>query len=245
MQTDFSCPGAGIMKLDGVAETKNGQEMEVHLDKQEAPLFADGWDEIISNWLYGGAHPDLIAEAEAAQRQDPVPAREPAPPPVVVRADPPARPAPVPAPPAPAAEEKTAAPPPPVVAPPSATRILTTQEKLETRRQVVQATLPLVGDSIELQFFDNAEIDGDSIALFLNGRLLFEHVKLSAQPFVLKLAVADLPSDASLSMVAENLGAIPPNTSFMMAFVNGQRYTARLESTEGTTAVIRFRKPGD
>jgi hypothetical protein len=119
------------------------------------------------------------------------------------------------------------------------------QEKLDTRRQVVQATLPLVGDSIELQFFDNAEIDGDSIALFLNDRLLFEHVKLSAEPFVLKLAVAQLPPDASLSMVAENLGAIPPNTSFMMAFVNGQRYTARLESTEGTTAVIRFRRPGD
>jgi hypothetical protein len=107
---------------------------------------------------------------------------------------------------------------------------------------VVQTTLPLAGDSIELQFYDNAEVDGDSIALFLNGKMLFEHVKLSAEPFVLKLAVQDIPADGELSMVAENLGSIPPNTSFMIAYINGQRYTARLESTEGSTAVIRFSK---
>jgi hypothetical protein len=120
--------------------------------------------------------------------------------------------------------------------------LLSAREKYETRERVVQTTIPLAGDSIELQFFDNAEIDGDSIALFLNGRLLFEHVKLSAQPFVLRLSVAELPENAELSMVAENLGAIPPNTSFMMAYVNGQRHTARLESTEQTTAVIRFKR---
>jgi hypothetical protein len=118
----------------------------------------------------------------------------------------------------------------------------TTQEKFEWRKRVVQTTLPLAGDSIELQFYDNAEVDGDSIALFLNGKMLFEHVKLSAEPFVLKLAVQDIPADGELSMVAENLGSIPPNTSFMIAYINGQRYTARLESTEGSTAVIRFSK---
>ena len=118
----------------------------------------------------------------------------------------------------------------------------TIQQKFDSRQRVVQTTLPLAGDSVELQFFDNAEIDGDSISLFLNGRLLFEHVRLSALPFVLKLAVQDIPADAELSMVAENLGAIPPNTSFMMAYINGQRFTARLESTEKTTAVIRFKR---
>ncbi|MCU0335637.1 MAG: hypothetical protein MUF62_11460 [Chitinophagaceae bacterium] len=277
MQADFNCPGAGIMKLDGRAETKRSDPLEVHLDKYEEPLFADGWDELLANWYYGGAHPDLIAEADAAQRRPPMPAAPSlppvvvAPPPVVAKA-PPVQPGPV----LPAAPPPVAASAPPPVVPPAAPKPVATpvpppgatpappvaeapastkvqppqpvpppgiQQHYQQRRRVVQSTLPLAGDSIELQFFDNAEIDGDSISLFLNGRLLFEHVRLSAQPFTMRLAVADLPADAELTMVAENLGAIPPNTSFMMAYVNGQRYTARLESTENSSAVIVLRRP--
>lgn len=242
MQTDFNCPGSGIMKLDGIAETKNGNELEVHLDKFETPLFADGWDELIENWLYGGSHPDLIAEAESQQRtgRNGLPSEETSPaiaksaPLPVPQASTPERQAGV-------LDEKPVQPPPVVVVKKDPPKPLTTQEKFESRKRVVQTTLPLAGDSIELQFFDNAEIDGDSISLFLNGKLIIEHVKLSASPFILKLAVQDIPADAELGMVAENLGSIPPNTSFMMAYVNGGRYTARLESTEGTTAVIRFR----
>lgn len=267
MQADFNCPGAGIMKLDGRAETKRSDPLEVHLDKYEDPLFADGWDELLANWYYGGAHPDLIAEADAAQRRPPMPAVGPAPnlppvvvapPPVVAKAPPPVRSDPVPppvstpsAPPVVVAAPPPVAvsAPPPVVAPPVASAPpalplpVSIQQQYQQRRRVVQSTLPVAGDSIELQFFDNAEIDGDSISLFLNGRLLFEHVRLSAQPFTMRLAVADLPADAELTMVAENLGAIPPNTSFMMAYVNGQRYTARLESTENSSAVIVLRRP--
>jgi len=233
MQTDFNCPGGGTMMLDGIVETKDGVEMAVHLDKQEQPLFADGWDLLIENWFYGGADPDLIAQAETEQQT-----QKNNPPPSVVIVPVPAekKSAPPVAPTAPVEQEMPMPKPVPVSA------HLTTQEKWETRKRVTQTTLPLAGDSIELQFFDNAEIDGDSISLFLNGRLTFEHVRLSAEPFVLRLAVADLSADSELSMVAENLGAIPPNTAFMMAYVNGERFTARLESTEKTTAVIRFQK---
>ena len=46
-------------------------------------------------------------------------------------------------------------------------------------------------------------------------------------------------------MVAENLGSIPPNTSYMLAIVNEKRYEAMLKSTEETSAVIRLTKPKD
>jgi len=45
-----------------------------------------------------------------------------------------------------------------------------------------------------------------------------------------------------LIMVAENLGSIPPNTSYMVALVGDKRYDARLESTEGSSAMVRFVK---
>jgi len=43
-------------------------------------------------------------------------------------------------------------------------------------------------------------------------------------------------------MVAENLGTIPPNTSYMVALIGDNRYDAYLASTEGSSAMIRFIK---
>jgi len=93
-----------------------------------------------------------------------------------------------------------------------------------------------------LNFYDNAEIDGDSITLFLNNKLIFQHIYLTDKAFTVKLPVSDLQETNELVMVAENLGSIPPNTSFMVAYVDGQRYEARLVSTEGSSAMIRFVK---
>ena len=102
--------------------------------------------------------------------------------------------------------------------------------------------IPVKGDSIELRFYDNAEIDGDSISLFLNDKLIFEHIRLLGSAYRIKIAVNDLKDNNDLIMVAENLGSIPPNTSYMVAIVGDQRYDARLESTEGSSALIRLKK---
>jgi len=44
-------------------------------------------------------------------------------------------------------------------------------------------------------------------------------------------------------MVAENLGTIPPNTSLMVAVVGDKQYEAHLQSTEGSSALVRLVKP--
>jgi hypothetical protein len=113
-------------------------------------------------------------------------------------------------------------------------------KKFTTRKKIQQGELPMQGDSIELHFYDNAEVDGDSISLFVNGRLLFNHVKLSTQPFVFKMPVKELPDNSELAMVAENLGSIPPNTALMLAFIKGERLSFRLESTEQSTGTIKL-----
>jgi hypothetical protein len=98
------------------------------------------------------------------------------------------------------------------------------------------------GDSIELRFYDNAQIDGDSISLFLNDKLLFQHIRLTDKAYTIKLPVSALSAENELTMVAENLGAIPPNTSYMVAMVGEKKYTANLASTENSSAVIRLKK---
>lgn len=114
------------------------------------------------------------------------------------------------------------------------------EQAFNTRKKVVQTEIPVDGDTLELRFYDNAEVDGDSISLFLNGKVLFQHVRLQTQPYIFRLAINQIPENSELTMVAENLGAIPPNTAYMEAIVKGQRYTARLESTENSSGVVRL-----
>jgi hypothetical protein len=128
----------------------------------------------------------------------------------------------------------------PVFLPPA---LQTNEERFTNRTKILQNVIPIKGDSIELRFYDNAEIDGDSIAVFLNGRLLREHILLAEEAYTMKIAVSDLQSDNELVMVAENLGSIPPNTSLMVAIVEDKRYEAHLQSTEGSSALVRLVKP--
>ncbi len=230
-QADFNCPGSGIMKLDGNSNARANEDAakgEVHLDKSSRTIFNDEWDFIIDNYTAGANDPDIIDSVasiagtpNAATPEPPVAAL---PDPVIRGAVPQAVVIPV--------EKKEPVP----------VKPLTIEQKFTLRQKIPVLEIPLSGDSIEVSFYDNAEIDGDSISLFLNERLIFKHVFLTDKAFTVKLAVNDLQITNELVMVAENLGSIPPNTSFMVAYVGGQRYEARLVSTEGSSAMIRFTK---
>ena len=136
----------------------------------------------------------------------------------------------------------------PVVVPPpkppviTAAPPLTAEEKFARRRNVLTNVIPVTGDSIEFRFYDNAEVDGDSISIFLNKKLLYTHIRLTEKAYTIKIPVKDLGTDNELVMVAENLGSIPPNTAYMEAWSGGKRYATRMESTELSSAMIRLKR---
>ena len=253
---DFNCPGEGIMRLDGNSSRKDDNQKdkkEIHLVKTDtAPLFPDEWDFLIANYVYGVMHPELVDSIEQLALNTPSPTSNGAqttPPGAAIATNP------IPA------ESLTAEQPVTLkqtetsletrpesisrpISPPSVQITKeTNEERFTNRTKILQNVIPVKGDSIELRFYDNAEIDGDSIAVFLNGRLLQEHILLAEQAYVMKIAVADLQPDNELVMVAENLGTIPPNTSLMVAIVEDKRYEAHLQSTEGSSALVRLVKP--
>ena len=225
-RADFNCPGGAVMKLDGETASKDDEEKskgEVHLDKINSPLFGDEWDFVIDNYTAGANDPDVIDSVGMI-------ARQPAPVPVVVPVvakTPEPEPKPI---------TQANQPKPTPIAP------LTIEQKFALREKIPMLEIPVSGDSITLNFYDNAEIDGDSITLFLNNKLIFQHIYLTDKAYTVMLIVNELQETNELVMVAENLGSIPPNTSFMVAYVAGQRYEARLVSTEGSSAMIRFVK---
>ncbi|HYO21064.1 MAG TPA: hypothetical protein VER36_01580, partial [Flavisolibacter sp.] len=230
---DFNCPGGGQMMLDGKSGSKEDPDPDAtaHLDKTGRTSFRDEWDYVIANYITGANHPDVIdSVALIAFREKPKESSRP----VAVRSapkpknDPPQGMVSIPPPPA----EKT-----------EPVKPLTIEEKFIARTPKYVMDIPLQGDSIELRFYDNAEIDGDSISLFLNQKLVFQHIRLLAKPYTVKLAIADMNEENELVMVAENLGKIPPNTSYMVAIVGDKRFEANLQSTEEVSAMIKLRKP--
>jgi hypothetical protein len=240
---DFNCPGGGKMMLDGKTgkrDEDSAPKGDIHLDKVADPSFEDEWDFVIDNFTVGGNDPDIIDSIEAIAGRRPV---EEVAPPVVVTTPPPPpvvvqRPAEKPV----EKIETIREEPKPVVKAPEPLKPLTIEEKFTSRTKVLTTEIPVTGDSIELRFYDYAEVDGDSITLYLNEKMIFTHIRLTANAYSIKLAVTDLGDSNELIMVAENLGSIPPNTSYMVALVGDKRYTAKLESTEGSSAMVRFVK---
>jgi hypothetical protein len=113
---------------------------------------------------------------------------------------------------------------------------------LKDRDRKLVEEIEVSGDTLWLNFYDHAEVDGDSISIFLGNRLLASHILLKATPHTLGIPLTDIGDSAELTRVAENMGSIPPNTSLLILYVEGVRHEARLESTERTSAMIRFRR---
>jgi hypothetical protein len=243
---DFNCPGGTKMYLNGTAALKENAGRPrgpVDLQKYGSPVFTDEWDYIIDNYTLGGNDPDLIDSIGQLAFNKPLPVQQtaavpkPEKPVAQTVAIQPVKPVPIP----PVKKEPAIKPLTEITKEPTVKiPVVSIKEKFVARSKVIIKEIPLSGDSIELRFYDNAEIDGDSISIFLNAQLLYEHIRLTEKAYVIKLAVADLQQSNELVMVAENLGSIPPNTSLMIAMVDGKRYEARLASTEQSSAAIRF-----
>ncbi len=236
---DFNCPGSNKMLLDGKAalvEDPDRIKGPVHLEKIRAPRFDDEWDYVIDNYTSGTNDPDIIDSIKAlASDRSPEPVNKE-----------PIKPAPVfvserklPEKINPAGDNTLSKNERQPVIPPME---LTIEEKFSQRKKEFVLEIPVMADSIELRFYDNAEIDGDSISLFLDGKLVFRHIRLKAAPFIIRLPASDLKETSELVMVAENLGEIPPNTAYMIVYSGNERFDANLASTEETSATIRLVK---
>jgi hypothetical protein len=129
-----------------------------------------------------------------------------------------------------ASPELTIVPKPPVITP----------SILKTRENKLAQTLVITDPDVTVKLYDNGEIDNDSISVFLNKKLVLSHKRLTANPLVLKFKMDEDNSEQELTMVAENLGSIPPNTSVMLVEAGDQSFRVSITSTEQKNAVVRF-----
>lgn len=93
---------------------------------------------------------------------------------------------------------------------------------------------------IRLDFYDNAQVDGDIITVLLNNKPLASNQKLAAKPITLEIKIDLNNKEQEITMVAENLGDIPPNTALLIITAGNKRYQLYLTSTEKKNAQVRF-----
>ena len=113
--------------------------------------------------------------------------------------------------------------------------------EFENRSKKVLKTIVLEDDEFRVDLYDNGEIDGDSVSVFFNGKLMVTHQRLSDKPITLKIKLDPDQEYNDLVMFAENMGSIPPNTALMVVTVGDQRYEVRITSTEQTSGTVRFK----
>ena len=116
-----------------------------------------------------------------------------------------------------------------------------TPDVLKTRENALAQTITVNTDEVTIKLYDNGEIDGDSISVFVDKQLMLSHKGLSASPITLKLKFDNNEDEHEVVMVAENLGRIPPNTSLMVITAGDKRYQVQITSTEQKNALVRFK----
>ena len=106
----------------------------------------------------------------------------------------------------------------------------------------VQNEIVVTSDSIQIDLYDNGEVDGDSISVFFNDQLFGANLKLSTRSIHLNLTLDSTKEVNTLAMFANNLGAIPPNTALMLIYDGKKRYELRLSSNLEKNGAINIRR---
>ncbi|GAB4091961.1 hypothetical protein [Flaviaesturariibacter terrae] len=133
--------------------------------------------------------------------------------------------------------EKT---PPPVRRPEPLAIPVQTRNRENTTAKVFEVQ----NQEILVKLYDNGEIDGDTISVYLDNKLVLSHKGLSASPLELRVKLDPQSPDHTLVMVAENMGRIPPNTALMIVWDGDTRHEAQITSTDQKNAMVRFRYTG-
>ncbi|MDB5279329.1 MAG: hypothetical protein JWR61_4284 [Ferruginibacter sp.] len=110
----------------------------------------------------------------------------------------------------------------------------------EKRSADVLKTIEIGSNNFKVDLYDNGSVDGDSVSLFYNGKLILSHKMLSEKPITLTLDATTDYSINELTMYADNLGSIPPNTALMVITDGDKRYEVRISSDLKKSGTIRF-----
>jgi len=178
----------------------------------------------------------------------PKPTVQPKPSQPIVKNTPTPKPAPVvpkPAP-APPIPKPAVAPPAPVVArAPKPLPVVAEGSASDLNKRSIETiqTVYFKTDSLMLTLYDNGEVDGDTVSVVVNGRVIMEKKGLSTKAITETLYLTPEMGDSlQMIMYAENLGTIAPNTGLLIIQDGKDRYEIRFSGDLTKNAAIIFKR---
>ena len=112
--------------------------------------------------------------------------------------------------------------------------------EINDRITEIQQTVYFRSDSLELALYDNGEVDGDTVSVVMNGKLIMPKQGLSTN--AIKKTIYVSSDSIELIMYAENLGSIPPNTGLMVVHDGNDIYEVRFSGDLQKNAAVIFRR---
>ena len=117
-----------------------------------------------------------------------------------------------------------------------------TQKQFIQRTNADMGVIEVDSSDITIQIIDNGEIDKDSVTIFFNNTILAEKLELTKRGLVYNITLNGHREENEISMFAENLGIIPPNTAVLIVYDGKKRHEISLTSTLQTNGTVRIRK---
>jgi hypothetical protein len=114
----------------------------------------------------------------------------------------------------------------------------------EQRKTILSTEVEIESDSVRISFYDNGDIDGDSIAIFINKVPVLTRQPLAEKALNMYLAMDSAHTNTEITMYAENLGRFPPNTALMVITDGSKRKEVFLSSslTQNSSVILKRKK---
>ena len=108
------------------------------------------------------------------------------------------------------------------------------------RKNKEQSRIEVDVKTINLKVYDNAIMDGDTVSILYNGKILLAHQLLSEKAIELNIELDEKQTRHEITLFAESLGSIPPNTALIVVTAGKKRYELFASASLDENAVLVF-----
>ena len=118
---------------------------------------------------------------------------------------------------------------------------------LSKRKLEIIRTVDITQDSLIFSLYDNGTVDGDTVSVLINGKVIMPRVGLLERAINKTIYLTPEMGDSiSVVMYAENLGSIPPNTGLLVIREGTKIYEIRFTGDMDKNSkiiLVRKKKP--
>jgi len=112
----------------------------------------------------------------------------------------------------------------------------------EKRKDITMKEIEIESDSVRISLYDNGDIDGDIVSLYFNKIPLVFNQELNDRGLNLYVTLDSTKEINEVTMFAENLGRIPPNTALMVITDGLNRYEVFMSSSLSQNSTVRLKR---